>query len=164
MGLVSFQASTLAAVQLEGLAPALPVYSDLSASGAHLHTLVRWLCVVVPLRGDSEVYVARRAWLWRGRLRAVGVASPRSPRGGRGWLYNPKLGLALPPPVDRSPDLTDLLRGTLCGQACLAQRCNQRELPSTRARDLLPERRVSTARCTAVLVGLVLHLVKIKIG
>ncbi len=37
-----------------------------------------WLCVVVvSLRGDSEIYVARRARLWRGRLRAVRVASPR---------------------------------------------------------------------------------------
>ncbi len=31
-----------------------------------------------PAQGDSKVYVARRARLWRGRLRAVGVASPRS--------------------------------------------------------------------------------------
>ncbi len=32
----------------------------------------------VPIRGDSEVYVARRARLWHGRLHAVGVASQRS--------------------------------------------------------------------------------------
>ncbi len=74
------------AVQLEGLAPALPVYSELPASGAHLRTLVRWLCVIVPLRGDSEVYVARGARMWRGRLRALGMAFPRS-------LLRPRLAL-----------------------------------------------------------------------
>ncbi len=136
-----------AAVQLEELTPALPAYSERPASGAHLRTLVRWLCVVVPLKGDSEVYVARRGgcgvagyalWEWLSRCpRAAGV-----------WLYNPTRA-ALPPPVDSSTSLADLLRGTLCGQACLAPRCNQRELSSTRAPDLLPERRVPTARCNA---------------
>ncbi len=77
---------------------------------------------------------------------------PRGPACGRGWLYNPTRA-ALPPPVDRSPDLTDLLRGTLFGQACLAPLCNKRELPSTRAPDLLPERRVPSARCTAAPSG-----------
>ncbi len=62
-----------ASVQFEGLAPALLVYSEIPASGAHLRTIVTWLCAVVPLRGESDVYVARHARLCRGTPRAVGV-------------------------------------------------------------------------------------------
>ncbi len=51
--------------------------------------------------------------------------------------------------VDRSSDLTYLRGGTLCGQACLKPRCSRRELHSKREPDLLPKRRVLTARCTA---------------
>ncbi len=94
-----------AAVQLEGLAPALPVYSELPTSGAHLRTLVTWLCVVVPRREGSEVYVARGVRLWRGRLRAVGVAFPRS---------RVRPGLALQPNSGRVE-----IGGALMGAGCI---------------------------------------------
>ncbi len=83
-----FRLPLSAAVQLEGLAPALPVYSELPASRAHLRTLVRRLCTAVPLRGESDFHVARRARLWRGEIHDVGMASPWS-------LLRP--GLALQP-------------------------------------------------------------------
>ncbi len=86
-----------AAVQLDGLAPPLPVYSELPASGAHLRTVVRWFCVFDPLKGDSEVYVARRARLSRCRLRTVGVASTQFRVRPGGWLYNPTRATSPPP-------------------------------------------------------------------
>ncbi len=64
-----------AAVELEGLAPALPVYSELLASGSHLLTRVEWLCVFVPLEEVREIYVARCTRSWCVQLHAVGLAS-----------------------------------------------------------------------------------------
>ncbi len=80
-----------AEVKFEWLAPALPVYSELPASGAHLRAVVEWLCVVFLLGEVSEVYFARRARLWRVQLRFVGMASPR-PRARSGLAFATQLG------------------------------------------------------------------------
>ncbi len=63
-GLASARLLRSAAAQLEGLAQALHVYSELLASGAHFLTPVDFLGVVVPLAEVRKVHAARRTRTW----------------------------------------------------------------------------------------------------
>ncbi len=133
-------------MQLEGLATDLPVYSELSSSGAYRLPVGVWCCVVCPVRGSSAPSYVLREW----HLHSTAC--------GRGWLYDPTQ-VALPPPVGRSSDLTDSSRRRFPWPSMSYHRAKAGESFSSRGTGLDSSTKSSTCtvHCSACSTGTTVH-------